>query len=77
MRSASSGELERGAVREKDLHDGHLGSAARRELEFLSEQAGKARAIVLPHVGSEKERAKLTQEIERQRDAEWAGHSDE
>ena len=65
------------AVREKDLHNGHLGSAARRELEFLSEQVGKARAIVLPHVGSEKERAKLTQEIERQRDAESAGHADE
>ncbi len=65
------------SVREKDLHDGHLGSAARRELEFLNEQAGKARAIVLPHVGSEKERAKLTQAIERQRDAESAGHADE
>jgi hypothetical protein len=65
------------AVREKDMHDGHLGSAARRELEFLSEQAGKARAIVLPHVGSEEERAKLTEEIERQRDTESAGHADE
>jgi hypothetical protein len=54
------------AIREKDLHNGHLGSAARRELEFLSEQAGKARAIVLPHIGSEQERTKLTQEIERQ-----------
>ncbi|HEY4809626.1 MAG TPA: hypothetical protein VIH71_01085 [Solirubrobacteraceae bacterium] len=58
------------AVREKDRNHGHLSTAARRELGFLSEQAGKARAIVLPHVGSEKERVRLTKEIERQRDGE-------
>lgn len=64
------------AAREKDLNQGHLGSAAKRELGFLSEQAGKARMIVLPHVGSEKERAELTKEIERQRNAESTGQAE-
>lgn len=58
------------ALREKDQRSGTLSSAAKRELQFLSEQAGKAREIVLPHTGSEKELAKLTSEIKRQRDAE-------
>jgi hypothetical protein len=60
------------ALRERDVNQGHLSSAARRELEFLREQASKAREIVLPHTANEKEMTKLTTEVEHQRDVELA-----
>jgi hypothetical protein len=58
------------AAREKDDRQGRLSSAAKRELEALSEQARKAREIVLPHTANEKEMVKLASEIKRERDAE-------
>jgi hypothetical protein len=64
------------ATREADQDAGKLGSAAKRELEFLREAAGRARTIVLPHTGTEKELVELTNVVKQQIDEELARQLD-